>query len=235
MAFDFVAYNELRVSIIFSVITVMQKWDSGNEDADKARLEKIIKECDKSNIGKCFKKVPEHRKHHLELLLLSIKLLDAELAESNTRKLLDGDQSIPDTRPQARILNSLAYYIYMQIKEESTTALFNYAIFDSSDNSSLARSLAAGLLLSKENVPEPKHLVHMYKALSNFFRAHTYVNSEVTLGYRPVPAFNKIEQDITKTTQRFLALDEKLRDKLQAEYEMSAMAMPVTEPGPKGS
>lgn len=148
MSFELVAYLKLKDSIKESVKTLILDHDSKH----KINPDKLMESTEI---------LTGDRKVQAQLLLTAINLLDKSTDESE----------------QARVLNTLAYYIYDKIN-----ASYNYL---NPERSCLFRSLTTALNITVDNKPKSVDLIDMYPSLKKFFSNHVYVDGDMRKGYLP--------------------------------------------------
>ncbi|MBN9228810.1 MULTISPECIES: hypothetical protein [Legionella] len=87
----------------------------------------------------------------------------------------------PDSTDKTCVLYAAAFYIRNQIFTSYQGTIT--AFFLSPENSTLYNALTTSLNLDKENYPESKDLLEMYRALNSFMNGHVYVGGEPSKGY----------------------------------------------------
>ncbi|KTD51260.1 hypothetical protein [Legionella quateirensis] len=197
MAFELVAYEILKTNIIESIISLIKSHDS------KYKI-------DPEKLWEAVEILPEERRVQSQQLLKTINLLD------NQKEHMDKDEV-------ARVLNTLAFYIYEKI-ENSYSGL--YALVLSSDRSSFKRCLELSLDLKLSNKPGDIELVDMYKSLEKFLSDNVYVGGDCRKGYLPNQPFDikgyKVEDDIKDLISKGKDLRLSLIDAAASKKEQTA-------------
>ncbi|CAM2999214.1 Dot/Icm T4SS effector [Legionella steigerwaltii] len=79
------------------------------------------------------------------------------------------------------VLYAAAFYIRDQIFASYQGTVTSF--FLSPENSTLYNALTTSLNLDKENFPDSKNLLEMYKALSSFMNTQVYIDADPSKGY----------------------------------------------------
>ncbi|KTD32290.1 Dot/Icm T4SS effector [Legionella moravica] len=193
MSYELVAYEILKSSIKEAIASSIKE----HKKTYKKDLDKLWEATDI---------LPQERKIQARLLLKTIELLDKQ----------------DDKSEAARVLNTLAFYIYDKIVE-SYGGIYSFVL--SADNSGMKRFLGLSLNLTKDNMPGDIELVDMYPSLLNFFLNHVYVGGDCRKGYLPVNPFDiegyKVEIDIKDLKLKEAALFNNNVDSAEAKKEQT--------------
>ncbi|RUR16174.1 hypothetical protein ELY21_13445 [Legionella sp. km535] len=193
MSYQLVAYKTLKISIKEAIASTIEE----HKETYKKDLDKLWEDTEL---------LPGVRKIQARLLLKTIELLDRQ----------------DDEFEAARVLNTLAFYIYDKIVESYGGI---YKLVASADNSIMKRLLGASLNLKIDNMPGDIDLAYMYPSLLKFFLNHVYVGGDCIKGYLPVNPFDndgyKVENDIKDLKLKEALLFNKNIDSAEAKKEQT--------------
>ena len=197
MSFDLVAFEILKTSIKESIISLIKDHNPSYK-------------IDPAKLWEATESLPDGRRIQSQQLLKTIDLL--EQREDHMDKV-----------EAARVLNTLAFYIYDKI-EISYGGIYSLVL--SSDNSTLKRCLELSLNLTKSNKPGAIELVDMYQSLEKFLSENVYVGGDCRKGYLPNQPFDikgyKVEDDIKDLISKVKELRVSLIDAAASKKEQTA-------------
>ncbi|MBL7479104.1 hypothetical protein [Legionella bononiensis] len=194
MSFELVAFEILKTSIRESIGSLIRDHDKNYKiDPDK--------------LWEATQILPEERRVQSQLLLKTIELLEKH----------------EDKVEAARVLNTLAFYIYEKIVG-TYGGIYSFVL--SSDNSSMKRYLGVSLNLTKTNTPGEIDLVDMYQSLVKFLSDNIYVAGDCRRGYLPYQPFEikgyKVEDDLKDLISKETNLRLSLIDAAASKKEQTA-------------